>query len=225
MEIKDRKKQLLKIASKLFLENGFEKTSIQEIIDHANIARGTFYHHFKSKDSILKELISRFINDMLLEIGKSEHEESKMLNHRLNNLFKSINNYELNQSNTLHLLLKTMYSDSNLKLRKYFTQMLINKFSPIIDSMISDSIKENEIKSDILNNIGKLIIQIKILCNESLCSLFFNDDSYEDLHKKIKESIRQYEYAIEKILNLKSNSIVLIDQGIIDKIIQSILGG
>ena len=53
MAVKETKKdQLIEIASKLFFEQGYRATGIQQIIDAAGIAKGTFYSHFRSKEEL-----------------------------------------------------------------------------------------------------------------------------------------------------------------------------
>jgi TetR/AcrR family acrAB operon transcriptional repressor len=37
------------VSSKLFAENGFDKTSMQEIADAIGVVKGTLYVHFRSK--------------------------------------------------------------------------------------------------------------------------------------------------------------------------------
>ncbi|MBR5947335.1 MAG: TetR family transcriptional regulator, partial [Clostridia bacterium] len=43
-----RKDELVRIAYTKFLENGYEQTSVDEIINEAQIAKGTFYYYFQS---------------------------------------------------------------------------------------------------------------------------------------------------------------------------------
>jgi len=44
-------------ADRLFYQRGFEHTSFADIAAAVEISRGNFYHHFKSKDEILAEVI------------------------------------------------------------------------------------------------------------------------------------------------------------------------
>lgn len=44
---------ILAVSGKLFLEKGFNKTSMQDIAETAGISKGAIYHHFKSKDEII----------------------------------------------------------------------------------------------------------------------------------------------------------------------------
>lgn len=49
-------------AEALFLEKGFAATSVDEIVRLADVAKGTFYLHFRSKDDILLALRERFVD-------------------------------------------------------------------------------------------------------------------------------------------------------------------
>ena len=44
--------RILTTASKLFLEKGYEKTSLQDIIRETGLSKGAIYHHFSSKEAI-----------------------------------------------------------------------------------------------------------------------------------------------------------------------------
>ena len=63
---------ILDVAYRLFIEKGYEHTSIQDIIDHlGGLSKGAIYHHFKSKEDILvavSDKITEESNQMLLLI-------------------------------------------------------------------------------------------------------------------------------------------------------------
>ncbi len=63
---------ILDTAFRLFMEKGYERTSIQDIIDHlGGLSKGAIYHHFKSKEDILAAVVDRMTaesNHMLEEI-------------------------------------------------------------------------------------------------------------------------------------------------------------
>ena len=72
---KDKETRLLKTAFELFTQKGIKDTSIQEIVDNANVAKGTFYLYFKDKYEIRDILIvkksERLFNDALIELRKN----------------------------------------------------------------------------------------------------------------------------------------------------------
>ncbi len=50
------KEKIFKTAILLFTEKGYENTTVQEITEKADVAKGTFFSHFPTKDSILTYL-------------------------------------------------------------------------------------------------------------------------------------------------------------------------
>ncbi|MNI37046.1 HTH-type transcriptional repressor KstR2 [compost metagenome] len=63
--------QILSVSTKLFMEKGFEKTSIQDIIIELGMSKGAIYHHFKSKEDILDAVMKKqfqYTTRMLYEL-------------------------------------------------------------------------------------------------------------------------------------------------------------
>lgn len=56
-----RKRELLQIAYRMFLSQGYENTSVDEIIEAAGIAKGTYYYYFQSKEQMLEAVIGMMI--------------------------------------------------------------------------------------------------------------------------------------------------------------------
>ena len=56
-----RKQELLQIAYRLFILRGYENTSVDEIIEEAGIAKGTYYYYFESKEQMLEDVIGMMI--------------------------------------------------------------------------------------------------------------------------------------------------------------------
>ncbi len=57
-----RKQELLQIAYRMFISRGYENTSVDEIIEEAGIAKGTFYYYFETKEQLLEEVIGMMID-------------------------------------------------------------------------------------------------------------------------------------------------------------------
>ena len=47
-----KRAEILRVASRLFYEQGYHQTGVQQIIAEAGAAKGTFYTHFKSKEEL-----------------------------------------------------------------------------------------------------------------------------------------------------------------------------
>jgi AcrR family transcriptional regulator len=56
------KERLLRVATRLFARNGFEGTSVQDIVDAAGVTKGAMYHYYGSKDDLLYEVYHQLLS-------------------------------------------------------------------------------------------------------------------------------------------------------------------
>jgi len=70
-----KKQRLLDTAFSLFTNKGIKNTSIQEIVDNANVAKGTFYLYFKDKyelqDILITKKSEKLFHDALTALRKN----------------------------------------------------------------------------------------------------------------------------------------------------------
>ena len=65
-----RRAELLAIAADLFADRGYVATTVRDIADEAGILSGSLYHHFDSKESMIDEILSTFIDQTLTSYEK-----------------------------------------------------------------------------------------------------------------------------------------------------------
>ncbi|MEV7415707.1 TetR/AcrR family transcriptional regulator [Streptomyces sp. NPDC089919] len=53
--------RLLAAATRLFADRGYDRTSVQEIVEAAGVTKGALYHYFGSKDDLLHEVYARML--------------------------------------------------------------------------------------------------------------------------------------------------------------------
>ena len=54
------KSRIVKAAWNLFYKNGYDATTVDDIIAASKTSKGTFYHYFKGKDALLSSLSNLF---------------------------------------------------------------------------------------------------------------------------------------------------------------------
>ncbi len=69
----DTRSRIQEVALRLFIENGYEATSLREIAEEIGVTKAALYYHFKSKDEIVTSLIDDNESRLkaLVEWGKS----------------------------------------------------------------------------------------------------------------------------------------------------------
>lgn len=68
---RNTKAKIVSAAWKLFYEQGYEDTTVEEIIDESGTSKGSFYHYFEGKDALLGSLADLF-DEKYLELTERE---------------------------------------------------------------------------------------------------------------------------------------------------------
>jgi len=92
------KEKILEIARQKFFQDGFVKTSIDEIAREYHISKKTIYKHFKSKDDLLTGVVKDFtgrVTNSIIEIMKSKKNSIEKLIDVLNLIQNSIRQFSL----------------------------------------------------------------------------------------------------------------------------------
>lgn len=59
-----RRAEILGVAARLFAKRGFAATTVDEIVRTADIAKGTFYYYFRTKEDVLEALVTEMVDQM-----------------------------------------------------------------------------------------------------------------------------------------------------------------
>lgn len=60
----ERRGELLAIAAEVFAAQGYDATTVRGIADEAGMLAGSLYYHFDSKESMVDEILSTFLNEL-----------------------------------------------------------------------------------------------------------------------------------------------------------------
>lgn len=83
-------KLILDVSEKLFLEKGYESTSIQDIINGlGGLSKGAVYHHFKSKEDIFSAVSDRLNEQMVRELKKVRDDDTLSGGQKLKKMFET----------------------------------------------------------------------------------------------------------------------------------------
>ena len=161
-----RKKELLKIAYDMFLTQGYENTSVDEIIEKAQIAKGTYYYYFKSKEQMLEEVI-----DMMID---SESEMARQIKgmdisspQKIVGIIASIKPTEAEQP-----IKDTLFQPENVLMHHKVRQKLINVLTPLLSEVIKEGVEEGIFECD---NIPERVKMLLIISDST-----FNEGTFSE---------------------------------------------
>ncbi len=169
---------ILTVAFRLFMEKGYEHTSIQDIIDHlGRLSKGAIYHHFKSKEDILVAVIDRMTaesNQMLVKIRDCSGLSGK---EKLKRIFKESINRPV--QNDIFTVAPDFHNNPKLLCSLLYDTMeeaAPNYILPIIEQGIADG----SIKTDYPEQMAELIL---LVANVWMNPMIFSSSAEESYRK------------------------------------------
>lgn len=156
-EAKETLKSILKCAVELFIENGYENTSLDSIAAKAGVTKGAIYWHFKDKSNILEKIIDQYDKDAiefiprLMESEVSPLMKIKFLTYAYIPDFKE----EAKIANLFRLK-----SEITNHYRKRKSQPYAKSFIEKLEELLRSAKKKGEIKKEVNEAVSALTINL-----------------------------------------------------------------
>jgi TetR/AcrR family transcriptional repressor of nem operon len=146
------KEKILVSAKELFHENGFQQTSVDEILKRSGVTKSNFYYHFKSKEELGLVILDRFIqlyeSDVLIKtLGNKELAPSE----RLIEFYRSVRTFHRDLEKPRGCPFGNMaieMSGSNESFREKLS-VFFNAWEKIIEECISEGMRSGDFRGDL----------------------------------------------------------------------------
>ena len=147
-----RKQELLRIAYQMFIQKGYEETSIDEIIAEAHIAKGTYYYYFPSKEATLEEVINMMISDEV-ERARAVLAAPIPIPQKLVGVITSLRP-EQNESN----IADTLNQKENIIMHEKISRRIVDEAVPLLTEVVSEGIRQGMFTCDHIEERVRMIL-------------------------------------------------------------------
>jgi AcrR family transcriptional regulator len=191
-----RREELIDVAEELFLKNGYEETTVSEIVKKARVAQGTFYYYFESKDDILDAITDRYMHDAADMLGEQVQREGINALEKLINIFKG---YAL-FSSTRKRLVDYIHDERNallhLKMERKSHDVIVPLFAKIVEEGVTEGLFNTEYP-----------YETALLMAGCWDTLFDTEHIFTKSAEEKKRSIKSGFYVMERILGVNPGSL------------------
>lgn len=207
-----KKQEILAVAEEMFCRNGYEQTSVQDIIDRMHSSKGSFYHHFESKQALLEGICAGRAGQ-IFRAASAEAEKEASAVKRLEILLTGMIPFKDEKITFLMMLLPVFTLPEGRVVRQYYSDALSGLFHDSVCSQIRTAHENGEVYSTDPENAAHIIL---LLVNDLWTRIADRMIQTEqqgaepDLSEmlRITESCR---ICIERFLSLPYGSVSVID--------------
>ncbi|GIQ71371.1 TetR/AcrR family transcriptional regulator [Xylanibacillus composti] len=134
----ERRNEILDAADELFGQKGFDGTSTNDILDKVGIARGTLYHHFKSKEDIMDALIERYSVRLLSAGRRIAADKTIPVIERIIRVVMALNL----SGGSSEEIMEHIHKPQNALMHQKIQRVMVGGVTPILAELIREGIEQ-----------------------------------------------------------------------------------
>lgn len=209
----DAKRQaILDTAQRLFYQKGFEQTSVQDILNVLKCSKGSFYHHFESKLSVLETLCAQ-----RAQAAAEQAEEAlaacKTPMGKINALCYFLMPLRKGEERFMALLLPLSATKEGTSLSYQYALALADSFEALWDKTIAEAAAEDVCYPVKKTGISRVILLLLNQCWQSAArQVMSRIGSREPIEAgDLLPLLDLYRSSIERLLDAPFGSVEIID--------------
>ena len=206
----ERRSELIACAQKLFFSEGYESTSVRDIVDEVGVAKGTFYYYFESKRAILEALVTDLATQRRVLFREIVADESLNATEKWTRAVREIGDWKLERKAGLLNILRAMQKDENVLLQHRLMTRAAQTAAPEMAKIIAQGVEEGVFETAYLAESAELVYVVRMAFADSLADIFLSPETYEDPVALVRRKVAAMQAAIERILGAAPGSLPLI---------------
>ena len=210
-----RRNEILDVAQRFFFVKGYDETSIQEIIDAVGIAKGTFYHHFKSKQDLLDQVIDRMFVQVLVPLQRMVDEGSESAVEKLQRLYLDIGIWKVENKEFFYDLVEAFHRDENLTLRYTARSEATKRVAPLLTKIVKQGIEEGIFDTEYPDDIAGVILNLGTDLSHQTGELLLQVGEKPGAPGEIERLLSLAESSIERLLGTSKGTLTLFDKKLV----------
>ena len=196
-----KRNEILDAALQLVYSKGYDKMTIQDILDQLRMSKGAFYHYFDSKLDVLEALIERMATEQAEPIFFSIMQDPHLTAlEKLSRYFDLSTRWKTSQKAFVMELVKVWYSDENALAREKMLTRTVAHIGPFFARIIQQGVQEGvfttpypEVASEVMINLiqdlaygsGRMLVSEDVKQGENLRQVETLYAAYSDVLERV----------------------------------------
>ena len=206
-EYSARRKDIVDAALRLVYSKGYEKMTIQDILDDLKISKGAFYHYFGSKQAMLEALVGRIEEEVIQLLLPIVHQPGLNALDKLERYITTAAGWKTAHKNLMFALVRAWYADENAVVRQATYASAIRGISPLLSEIFRQGVKEGVFDTEHPDRLGEVFLSLIAGIGEKLGGLLISGEAGQN-EALIQDSVAVYTDAMERVLGAPGGSIL-----------------
>jgi AcrR family transcriptional regulator len=210
-----RRGELLDCAQALFFERGYERTTVNDIIDRAGVSKGGFYHHFSSKEEMLEALAARLAQEAIQRVQDVLDDPDMDALTRLNRFLARSRQMKVEDAPRIRAMFDVVFKPENIVLYHRLNAAVVAVMAPVLARIIAQGKQEGVFDVPDANTAAEVVLQLGASTHDAIARAIEASGTPEAAAAAdaVEERLRFQGIAIDRILGLSDGSVVFAEAG------------
>jgi len=208
-----RRVQILDAAEKLFFEQGYDRTSVQDILGALQMSKGGFYHYFDAKDSVLRAVSERRAQGRFDQLNAAVYGSRRSPVEKLNMVLGMANLFEAEETPFAALMLKLCYRDKDAAMNAHRRRVLVDRLLPTLNDVIAEGVADGSFHTRRPMEIGRLLLLLACDVNDEVCGMLADNPDNPDVMLPMIELLNTWRESTERLVGAPYGTVVLFEAG------------
>lgn len=202
--------EILDAAQHLLYTKGYDRMTIQDILDELQISKGAFYHYFDSKAAVLEGFIERMRESVEKPLLPIVHDPNLSAIEKFQGFFSTIDQLRFTYRTQAMELMRVWYADGNAVVRQKVEAAVIEQRAPMLNEIVRQGVGEGVFTTSHPERAGEVILTLLGGMGSTHMKLILALDQGADEQQCIEEMISvymAYMEAVERALGAPVNSL------------------
>jgi AcrR family transcriptional regulator len=208
-----RRTEILDRARELFTSQGYDGTSVSQIIAAVGISKGAFYHHFAAKEDLLEGLAARYAEETARWAQEILDDQTLDSYARLVGFLDGLRRRKMESATELRAAFAPVFRRENAQLYRRAQAAVAAVMQPILARIISEGVAEQAFDTPDPDAAADLILHLLCSTRETMAAIY-EARTPEEAEPLLADLIRRFRYlgtVIDRMLGLPEGSIELAD--------------
>ncbi len=220
-----RRAELLDAAHALFLENGYDSTSIHDIMARAGISKGGFYHHFASKEDMLGALVEQLTSEIVVRLEPILKDKTISALVRLNRIMAAGTELKAESAPAMRYVVGSLMRQDNALLYQRLQASTFEVLQPIMHDIIAEGVAQGIFSTSDPALVAEIHLGLttgrKAVLLEALGALDRHD--INTATQLVEERMHSEARVLERLLGLPSSSVQLFEPKALRRLLKSLV--
>lgn len=209
----------------LFVQRGYDKVSLNDLIADAGVSKGAFYHWFPSKEALIAALAERSANEQLAAVENALAECGGNALDRLNAVLQAGFDVKMRMGTPERLAaLVSLLAPENAHLYGQIVSAGERLFRPLLTQVIADGVAEGIFDTFDPEGVGDMVQALAARMNSPILDVVRAADESERRHAidVLTARFRLHGLAVDRILGVADASITVLTRAQVEAMVEAV---